>query len=45
MVPKIKAYYEGIPLTTAEGSSIEDMRLSVALKSSKDLIVLALVLV
>jgi hypothetical protein len=26
MVPKIKAYYEGIPLTTAEGSStIEDI--------------------
>jgi hypothetical protein len=43
---KIKAYYEGIPLTTAEPPLSKTLiwRLSVALKSSKDLI-LALVLV
>jgi iron complex outermembrane receptor protein len=49
MVPKNKkAYYEGIPLTTAEGSStIEDIDMETigSMKSSKDLIVLALVLV
>jgi iron complex outermembrane receptor protein len=49
MVPKkIKAYYEGIPLTTAEGSStIEDIDMETigSIEIIKDLIVLALVLV
>jgi iron complex outermembrane receptor protein len=47
MVPKNKAYYEGIPLTTAGSSTIEDIDMETigSIEIIKDPIVLALVLV